>query len=138
MAKSNKRSYSSLEISFESLLYRAFSEYAAPRDEYAFARCASSRAISIACVESYISRSRALSNMAGPPGAADADDQTRKQNDRAKRSKARHTQLSGRDWGSFEGPFIVFTPVLFNFSRSRLEGTLRVISKNRDSLHGFI
>lgn len=114
MARSNKRSYSSLEISFESLLYRAFSEYAAPRDDYAFARCASSRAISIACIESFISRSRALRNRAGPPAAADADDQTRKQNDRAKRSKARR-QLSGRDWGAFEGPFIVFSPVLFNF-----------------------
>ena len=138
MAKSNKRSYSSLEISFESLLYRAFSEYAAPRDEYAFARGASSRAISIACVESYISRSRALSNMAGPPGAAYADDQTRKQNDRAKRSKARHTQLSGRDWGSFEGPFIVFSPALFNFSPLSHGRTLRLIGKNRHSLHGFI
>jgi len=66
MARSNKRSYSSLEIGFESLLYRAFSEYAAPRDECAFARCASSRAISIACVESFISQSRPLRNTAGP------------------------------------------------------------------------
>ena len=39
---------------------------------------------------------------------------------------------------SFEGPFIVFSPALFNFSPLSHGRTLRLIGKNRDSLNGFI